>query len=280
MRSHAHRDRGRGHARRHPSDARAGRAPDRRGALRALLRAARLRRRRGAAAAPSSSRWAPTCAASCPRAPPRCTRADLRSCAAMRAWGEQSLASQFRVLPEAAAGMDRLLAAGTILAGASAAELHGIPFRFVAYTPGAAALRRPLARVLSAPDAEPARQPRALGSARGALHGARAPRPESRAPRARARAGARRRAPRALAAPRARGRPPARAAARRLPGRRRADPVSAPARLASRCPRSSSASSTPGPRPSSSASAACPIPIPRRRPQRCSPRSMRSAAAR
>src|SRR5262245_47860664 len=51
------------------------------------------------------------------------------------AWGEQGLESQFRVLPEAASGMDRLLAAGTILAGASAAELHGIPFRFVAYTP-------------------------------------------------------------------------------------------------------------------------------------------------
>ena len=51
------------------------------------------------------------------------------------AWGEQGLASQFRVLPEAAAGMDRLLAAGTILAGASAAEVHGIPFRFIAYTP-------------------------------------------------------------------------------------------------------------------------------------------------
>jgi UDP:flavonoid glycosyltransferase YjiC (YdhE family) len=54
---------------------------------------------------------------------------------AILAWGEQGLESQFRVLPEAAAGMDRLLAAGTILAGASAAELHGIPFRFVAYTP-------------------------------------------------------------------------------------------------------------------------------------------------
>jgi vancomycin aglycone glucosyltransferase len=51
------------------------------------------------------------------------------------AWGEQSIASQFRVLPEAAAGMDRVLAAGTILGAASAAELHGIPFRFVAYTP-------------------------------------------------------------------------------------------------------------------------------------------------
>jgi UDP:flavonoid glycosyltransferase YjiC (YdhE family) len=54
---------------------------------------------------------------------------------AIRAWGEQSLASQFRALPEAFAGMDRVLAAGTILAGASAAELHGVPFRFVAYTP-------------------------------------------------------------------------------------------------------------------------------------------------
>jgi vancomycin aglycone glucosyltransferase len=53
----------------------------------------------------------------------------------MREWGEQSLVHQFRVLPDAAAGMDRLLAAGTILAGASAAELHDIPFRFVAYTP-------------------------------------------------------------------------------------------------------------------------------------------------
>jgi vancomycin aglycone glucosyltransferase len=51
------------------------------------------------------------------------------------AWGEQGLESQFRVLPEAAAGMDRLLAAGTILAGASAAELHSIPYRFIAYTP-------------------------------------------------------------------------------------------------------------------------------------------------
>jgi vancomycin aglycone glucosyltransferase len=53
----------------------------------------------------------------------------------IREWGEQGLASQFQVLPDAVAGMDRLLAGGTILAGASAAELHGIPFRFIAYTP-------------------------------------------------------------------------------------------------------------------------------------------------
>jgi vancomycin aglycone glucosyltransferase len=53
----------------------------------------------------------------------------------IRDWGEQGLANQFRVLPEAVAGMDRLLAGGTILAGASAAELHGIPFRFIAFAP-------------------------------------------------------------------------------------------------------------------------------------------------
>jgi vancomycin aglycone glucosyltransferase len=51
------------------------------------------------------------------------------------AWGEQGIENQFRVLPEAAAGMDLVLGAGTILAGASAAEVHGIPYRFIAYTP-------------------------------------------------------------------------------------------------------------------------------------------------
>lgn len=50
-------------------------------------------------------------------------------------WGSQSLASQFEVLPDAVADMDRVLAAGTIVAAGSAAELYGIPFRFVAYTP-------------------------------------------------------------------------------------------------------------------------------------------------
>ncbi len=59
----------------------------------------------------------------------------LRFARRMRDWGELGLAHQFRVLPDAVAGMDRLLTAGTILAGASAAELHGVPFRFVAYTP-------------------------------------------------------------------------------------------------------------------------------------------------
>src|SRR5262249_4436097 len=47
----------------------------------------------------------------------------------------QSLASQFAVLPGAVAGADFVLAAGTVIAAASAAELHRLPFRFVAYTP-------------------------------------------------------------------------------------------------------------------------------------------------
>lgn len=53
----------------------------------------------------------------------------------MSRWGEIALANQFRVLPEAAADCDRVLGAGTILAGASAAELHGLPYRAVLYTP-------------------------------------------------------------------------------------------------------------------------------------------------
>lgn len=46
-----------------------------------------------------------------------------------------SIDNQFRVLPEATAGMDRVIAAGTITGAASAAELHSIPFQYVVYTP-------------------------------------------------------------------------------------------------------------------------------------------------
>jgi vancomycin aglycone glucosyltransferase len=60
----------------------------------------------------------------------------LRMMAAMKAWGEVSLENQFRILPQAVRGCDYVLAAGTILAASSAAELEGIPFRFIAYTPG------------------------------------------------------------------------------------------------------------------------------------------------
>jgi UDP:flavonoid glycosyltransferase YjiC (YdhE family) len=46
-----------------------------------------------------------------------------------------SIVNQFRLLPIVAAGMDRVIAAGTITGAASAAELHDIPYQYVAYTP-------------------------------------------------------------------------------------------------------------------------------------------------
>ena len=95
------------------------------------------------------------------------------------------------MLPDAIAGMDRLLAAGTVLAAASAAELHGIPFRFVAFTPA----------LLPSADHAPAFFPlqtrsrpptaRSGGCAR-ALFAVLSPRPESRECGARPSAGARR----------------------------------------------------------------------------------------
>jgi len=51
-------------------------------------------------------------------------------------WGKQSVQHQFREIPEATRGMDRIFAAGTIVAAATAAEIHDIPFRYVMYTPG------------------------------------------------------------------------------------------------------------------------------------------------
>jgi UDP:flavonoid glycosyltransferase YjiC (YdhE family) len=53
----------------------------------------------------------------------------------IKRWGDRSIATQFRVLPDATSDADYVISAGTILGAASAAELHGIPFRFVAYTP-------------------------------------------------------------------------------------------------------------------------------------------------
>ncbi len=55
--------------------------------------------------------------------------------AEMDRYGRRSLELQFRLLPEAACGMDCVIAAGTVLAAASAAELHRIPYQYVAYTP-------------------------------------------------------------------------------------------------------------------------------------------------
>jgi UDP:flavonoid glycosyltransferase YjiC (YdhE family) len=50
-------------------------------------------------------------------------------------YGRRNLEIQIEVLPEAARGMDCVIGAGPVLAAASAAELHRIPYHFVAYTP-------------------------------------------------------------------------------------------------------------------------------------------------
>jgi UDP:flavonoid glycosyltransferase YjiC (YdhE family) len=53
----------------------------------------------------------------------------------MRRWGERSLAHEFATLPNGTTDVDYVIAAGTVLFAASAAELHGVPFRYVAYVP-------------------------------------------------------------------------------------------------------------------------------------------------
>ncbi|MEM8931951.1 MAG: glycosyltransferase, partial [Acidobacteriota bacterium] len=53
----------------------------------------------------------------------------------MLRWGSQALANQFAVLPEAVEGCGYVFGAGTILAGASAAELHRIPYSPILFTP-------------------------------------------------------------------------------------------------------------------------------------------------
>jgi UDP:flavonoid glycosyltransferase YjiC (YdhE family) len=53
----------------------------------------------------------------------------------MKRWGARSIANQFRVLPGATSDVDYVIASGTILGAPSAAELHGIPYRYVTYTP-------------------------------------------------------------------------------------------------------------------------------------------------
>jgi vancomycin aglycone glucosyltransferase len=54
----------------------------------------------------------------------------------MKRWGEATLASQYALLPHAVAGVDFVIGAGTPLLAASVAELRGVPFRYVVYTPG------------------------------------------------------------------------------------------------------------------------------------------------
>lgn len=59
----------------------------------------------------------------------------LRFFKAVNEWGARSIAAQFRVLPGLAAEADFVVAAGTMMAAASAAELRGIPYRYVLFTP-------------------------------------------------------------------------------------------------------------------------------------------------
>lgn len=47
-----------------------------------------------------------------------------------------SARAQFETIPDATAGADCIIGAGVQLAGASAAELHGVPYRYVSYCPG------------------------------------------------------------------------------------------------------------------------------------------------
>jgi UDP:flavonoid glycosyltransferase YjiC (YdhE family) len=50
-------------------------------------------------------------------------------------YGETALAAQFAAIPEATRDADLILGAGVQFAGPSAAELHGVPYRFVVYCP-------------------------------------------------------------------------------------------------------------------------------------------------
>lgn len=59
----------------------------------------------------------------------------LATLKAAREFFVESIPRQFEVLGEAALGADLVLGAGTHLAGASVAELYGVPFRYVAYCP-------------------------------------------------------------------------------------------------------------------------------------------------
>lgn len=56
----------------------------------------------------------------------------------MANWADLSIDNQFRTLPDAVAGCDIVFGAGTIVAGASAAELNGVPYRTILYTPAVA----------------------------------------------------------------------------------------------------------------------------------------------
>ena len=63
------------------------------------------------------------------------TRGGLALLRASDRYARDSLAAQFAALPAATEGVDWILAAGVQFAARTAAELHGVPFRYVAYCP-------------------------------------------------------------------------------------------------------------------------------------------------
>ena len=154
----------------------------------ALRPTSRPRPRR--APAPSSSRSARTYTVSCRRAPPRCTRAGFRSRGGSSPGGAASRAVP-RV-PEAAPGMDRLLAAGTILGGSVRGRGPRDPVPLRRLYAGACCPPRSTAPVLFPFQTRRPLVNRALWwSARRAARGDAAPASSNRARRgARARAGA------------------------------------------------------------------------------------------
>jgi vancomycin aglycone glucosyltransferase len=60
---------------------------------------------------------------------------NLRVLGAARRWFLESLPAQLAELPEATADVDCIVAGGVQVAAASAAELHGVAYRYVAYCP-------------------------------------------------------------------------------------------------------------------------------------------------
>ncbi len=55
--------------------------------------------------------------------------------AAVNEWTDRSIVSQFRVVSDLATEADFVIAAGTMMAASSAAELRGVPYRYVLFTP-------------------------------------------------------------------------------------------------------------------------------------------------
>ena len=63
------------------------------------------------------------------------SRGGIRLLSAVREFAGAMVARQFEQLPEATRGADLVIGAGVQCAAPSAAEIHGVPYRYVAYCP-------------------------------------------------------------------------------------------------------------------------------------------------